>query len=90
MATRQGMPKAAPEPAVDWEDKYRRLYEKHNALKVIRADQDEQIKKLNTSIRKLENMNTQIIQQQRIGGGGTVFAYKILQSTQLHIPFQKL
>ena len=70
MTSRQGLPKAAPEPVTDWEDKYRRLYEKHNVLKAERTEQDEVIKKLNTSIRKLENMNTQIMQQQRATGGG--------------------
>jgi hypothetical protein len=47
--------KEAPEMGKDWEDEYRRLYEKHSELKLLCSQQDDHIKKLQTKVRKLEN-----------------------------------
>lgn len=47
--------KEAPEMEKDWEDEYRRLYEKHGELKLLCSQQDDHIKKLQTKVRKLES-----------------------------------
>ena len=64
--------KEAPEMEKDWEDEYRRLYEKHGELKLLCSQQDDHIKKLQTKVRKLESDFIQLERSNTKGSSKTV------------------
>ena len=63
--------KEAPEMDKDWEDEYRRLYEKHGELKLLCSQQDDHIKKLQTKVRKLESDFVQLERNSTKGSAKT-------------------